>query len=404
MIEQLARKALTIIKLKFGLPKKGFLTGGSISNIIWELHSGNKAVINDIDIFLYNIPTEEEGNIFKYQKVELNYLDGYKQITSSVFDAYSIKSSTNNGIFNEIFYESVNNSPQLIIDSFDINCVKIGYSIEDDEFYWTDEFEDFIKTGEIKVCNLNTPAHTSIRIVKKKKELNTSLKDFELSMCQHVMIHQNQFLDIYRTRFKQRYADLYADERDYLDNFYKLDRDVDIEKYLDIEKNVDDKIYCLTPKNTHPLFDPNISYGGENIPGFTIPSTSKHFLFYMRNIYKNELLREVWNRFFYFYKSNDYIDIDINSREEDVNMMCELVKSHPLMLPNLDGYKLSEQIFIIKEVQYKIANLYDKETAIAVLENARIKNNHELDEDECLILGLSVRKKVNRPVDIDTLP
>ena len=62
-IEILARKALDILKSKWGLPKRGFLAGGSLANTIWELHSGNKAVVNDIDIFLFdgNIKNQEEN-------------------------------------------------------------------------------------------------------------------------------------------------------------------------------------------------------------------------------------------------------------------------------------------------------------------------------------------------------
>ena len=39
-IEILARKAVDILKSKWGLPKKGFLAGGSLANLIWEIHSG----------------------------------------------------------------------------------------------------------------------------------------------------------------------------------------------------------------------------------------------------------------------------------------------------------------------------------------------------------------------------
>ena len=52
-IELLARKALDIIKTNWGLPDKGFIAGGSIANIMWELVSGNKAAVNDIDVFLF---------------------------------------------------------------------------------------------------------------------------------------------------------------------------------------------------------------------------------------------------------------------------------------------------------------------------------------------------------------
>ena len=52
-IEILCRKAIEIIKDNWGIPERGFIAGGSIANIIWELVSGKKAIVNDIDVFLF---------------------------------------------------------------------------------------------------------------------------------------------------------------------------------------------------------------------------------------------------------------------------------------------------------------------------------------------------------------
>ena len=53
-VEQLAKNAIDKIKSQWGLPKRGFIAGGSISNLIWEEVSGTKAIINDIDVFLFD--------------------------------------------------------------------------------------------------------------------------------------------------------------------------------------------------------------------------------------------------------------------------------------------------------------------------------------------------------------
>ena len=53
-VQQLAQRAIDKIKSQWGLPKRGFITGGSISNLIWEEVSGTKAIINDIDVFLFD--------------------------------------------------------------------------------------------------------------------------------------------------------------------------------------------------------------------------------------------------------------------------------------------------------------------------------------------------------------
>jgi hypothetical protein len=79
-VESLARKAINIIKETWGLPEKGFIAGGSISNIIWELVSGNKAVVNDIDVFLFDgeISMNEADDITRSGR-KLSYVD--KDIT-----------------------------------------------------------------------------------------------------------------------------------------------------------------------------------------------------------------------------------------------------------------------------------------------------------------------------------
>ena len=53
-IESLGRQAIDRIKSEWGLPLHGFVAGGAIANIVWELVSGNKAVVNDIDIFVFD--------------------------------------------------------------------------------------------------------------------------------------------------------------------------------------------------------------------------------------------------------------------------------------------------------------------------------------------------------------
>jgi hypothetical protein len=68
-IEKLARKAINILKSDFELPNRGFLAGGSIANIIWELVSGNKAIVNDIDIFIHDDDKRlnNDKRLFQYE-------------------------------------------------------------------------------------------------------------------------------------------------------------------------------------------------------------------------------------------------------------------------------------------------------------------------------------------------
>lgn len=402
-VEKIAREALDIIKSKYGLPSHGFITGGSIANLMWEIVSGNKAIINDIDVFLFSddgycrdTRVDPKDHIFKYDKMEVQYFEAYQQMSSSVYtkDSYIIKESTNDGIFNYVKYESNNPSHKLIIESFDINCTRIGYSIDEDKFYWEKDFEEFLQSGELKISNLNTPAHTAIRILKKKEELNAKLDDFEIELVQYVL-DSHKMIDINRLRFKQRYADMYDKYKSYLDRFFEIQHDEELEKYL-VGIGVNDSIYRLVSK--HEInFDKEI--GDRSMPlkicidrDATKINTSSDFLFYIRNIYNNEELKKLWEKIYYLYWGPEYIDIKINY--EDIDFLSKLTKSYPRILNNLKGLKLSQQLEVTKRVLTNVSIYHDYETAIAVLENIKV-GDIPLDEDECLILGLSVRKKVH---------
>ena len=54
-IEKMARNALSFLKTKeTNFPKFGTIAGGSLGNLIWEQVSGNVAVVNDIDVFIFD--------------------------------------------------------------------------------------------------------------------------------------------------------------------------------------------------------------------------------------------------------------------------------------------------------------------------------------------------------------
>ena len=90
-IESLGRQAIDRIKSEWGLPLHGFVAGGAIANIVWELVSGNKAVVNDIDIFVFDgIEKELDNNkktLFNYQEKETKYYEDYNGMN---FNNYTI--------------------------------------------------------------------------------------------------------------------------------------------------------------------------------------------------------------------------------------------------------------------------------------------------------------------------
>lgn len=395
-IEKLGRQALSRIKEEWGLPKRGLLAGGSLANIIWELVSGNKAIVNDIDIFLLEQETdyEEVKSLFEYKETEDLYYEQYAGIgwVTKTKDYYKIKSAEKEGIFNNIGCVSNSKDPFIVINSFDINSTRVGYDIEQDKFYWTSDFEEFLKTGELKISTLITPAHTAIRISKKQKELNATLNEFEYKLCQHSLHYK--FSDILRYRFKDRYKEMYVDNFEILKKYFKIRVDDIISDYVKNKYQSSDKIYELVP-----LLDSKVEEGN-----FFIVNTksvfndvnlnkihnSKDFLFYMRNIYGDIEKSKVFSDLSHLFRTDDYIDTQIN--DDDVQLLSRLSKWAPASINNLKGYKLSEQIFIVK----KLLKTYKEDPiiAISILEDIKIDKDIDIDEQTSLLLELSVRKKI----------
>ena len=418
-IESLGRQAIERIKSEWGLPKRGFLAGGSIANIVWELVSGNKAVVSDIDVFIFDsleekINTSNRDTLFNYQEKETRYYEDYTGMCFNTYtkDFYSIIEAERDGMFNNIRYKSNSQDPSLIIKSFDINSTRIGYSIEKDELYWTSEFEEFLKTGELKVTNLMTPSHTAIRIVKKSKDLNVKLDEFEFKLIQYAL--SCNFQDRIKLRFRERYLELYKEYSDILKDYFTIKRDIEAEDYVKIHYQKEVQLFYLSPKSVTDSSDEvsefdRLMYShrlelfkeDENI---NLIFKSSDFLFYMRNIYGKEELGKIWKKLYFYFNDVNYIDKEVSI--EDIELLCRFSKNAPNSIENLKGYKLSDQILIIKKFLDKYKE--DPIIAISILENIKVNKDIELDDQTSLILELSVRKqivndtrgKVNKILDI----
>jgi hypothetical protein len=384
-IEQLAKNAIDKIKTTWGLPKSGFIAGGSIANLIWEEVSGTKAVINDIDVFLFdgllkNYNGDKKEFIYSFKEDEQKFwYDDYVGIRfyDQVKNYYSIVDSTKDDIFNYINYKSNTDNPEIIIKSFDINCTAVGYSIEEDRFYWTTEFEKFLKTGELKITNLKTPCHTAIRIVKKKEELDVKLDLFELDILQHTL-SKNKLGDTYKVRFQDRYYDLF-NKYSILKNYFTIDADKDCMEH--VKKTYDKEVNLWTLNSVKEIvFSDNV-----------IDSVIKgdDLLFYLRNIYNKPELTEVWSLLKPLFINENYVD---GGDIEDIKFLSRVIKYVPRTITNLRGYKLTEQISIVK----KLLEIYKEEPIIAfsVLERHLIDPNLEIDESTALLYELSVRKEI----------
>ena len=396
-IESLGRQAIDRIKSEWGLPLHGFLAGGAIANIVWELVSNNKAVVNDIDIFIFDGIEKEldtdKNSLFSYQEKETKYYeDNYTGMNFNNYtkDFYSIVESEREDIFNTIRYKSNTSDPSLIIKSFDINATRIGYDIDNDKLYWTSEFEEFLKTGELKISNIMTPSHTAVRIAKKSKELNAKLEEFEFKLLQYALSYR--FVDRIKLRFKERYLEMCKEHKDILSKYFKMSRDLDTEDFVFRKTGEKVNLYYLIPECSEvlPEFEsPKKIFDEDNNLNKIFKSTD--FLFYMRNIYnKEENLKDMWGKLYYYFNDIHYIDKEVS--QEDMDLLQRFSNYAPDSIEKLKGLKISEQIKIIKKFLDKFKE--DPIIAISILENIKVDKDIILDDQTMLLLELSVRKKI----------
>jgi hypothetical protein len=396
-IEQLSRDALNKLKSKWDLPKKGFIAGGSLANTIWELVSGKEAVINDIDVFiLRNIinvfnPLDRKS-LYRFKKEEKTYHEDYSGITfsqKSTRSFYLVATSEREGIFNYVEYDSNRTEPQFILDSFDLNCVGVGYSIEEDKFYWTENFKEFLKTGKIKVVNGQTPSHTAIRIGSKEIELGAKVDEEEWIILSHLM--SGGYGDINKRLFKERYRDKFLSSP-HLSEIFQLEEDDYYKEYIKIRHGEDVNLWKLSPikykgynsnNSLSDLFQINNYWVDDNI-------TSIHdtcdLLFYLRNVKDNPILKDHWKDF--HFNRIDYMD---GATREDKDFILNLGKWTTAM-NSLDGLKLVEQVEITKKLINEFSD--DPIIAISLLEKGNFKLPEEFDESTKLLLELSVRKEI----------
>jgi hypothetical protein len=393
-IEELGRIAINHLRETYKpFPKSGFIAGGALANLIWEFVSNNKAIINDIDVFIYDGEYKKPDNgpsLWNSEKREkLTYLSTDKSViihynglsTSLVAkEYYKINKCENEGIFNKIYYEASTNDVKIIIDSFDINCTQIGYSIEDNKFYWTKDFEEFLKTSDLKLVNLLSPSHSAIRLVKKKDELNCNLSDSEIELCS-IAISRN-FGDINRKYFTEKYLTIFRRYSDFLKKYFTIKKSGKINAMFNNPSLPDIELFeLITLERTefNDIDDNNIYYSTE-------------LLFWTRNIKGNKYYETIWKRLRIIFSSKYYIDCTIDLK--DIELINRIMNIAPKSYTNLKDLKLSEQIRMIKTLMDKFKN--DQSIAIALLEKSNLKelDLQNLDEDDILLLELSVRKEI----------
>ncbi len=389
--QEIFRQALDQIKSKWELPNSGFLAGGALGNATWNILKGKNAPINDLDIYRLvelkkQISTKEMKEKQHFTKNEKWVYEDYTGLNVGYQQKgwYTIEKVSVDGIYNFVDYKSSTDDKSIVIDSFDINSCQIGYDIDNDKFIWTKDFERFLESDELRLTNLTSPAHSAIRLAKKKNDLDAKLPDIELNIISYAMKHI-KFMDTQKFRFKERYANMYKTYEFELNKHFDLVRDHEIEEYLINNLGVYDFIWTLEPKNQE------IELIKGEVQGLFL---SKDFLFYVRNILNKRNLEKLWFNLNPIMDTNmsisEYVDMDLD--EKSIERLRKLIVYAPNTNRNLKGLSISKQLETFDTILSKFPT--DPFLAISIMEKYNLKDCNLDDEMELLLMELAIRKDI----------
>jgi len=125
---------------------------------------------------------------------------------------------------------------QYILNGFDFNCCQVGIDLSNNQIYYTQEFVEFLNTQQLEITALYTPAHTAIRLFKKKDELNCYCN---IEKCME-LLSQPLLGDIrkyvnklhFAFYFSHKYKDMFMKYYSEIKQYFKLVRFFDDKKYM----------------------------------------------------------------------------------------------------------------------------------------------------------------------------
>lgn len=230
--KDIVSKVLNILNESCTIPDNGFLAGGAVANTLLSMKYGDTYPINDLDIF---IESEEKDDPFDMEyrssmaptrTQELTILSGYYEgeLSYDHGSNYRILEVERDGLLNWITISRVSDRSNLrnysyILNGFDFNCCQVGIDLKTNELYYTEEFEEFLNTKQLDVTAIYTPAHTAIRLFKKKKELNCycdvekcmELLSQPLIRETRVRLHSRYFGTYFSHKYKSMFLEHYGD-------------------------------------------------------------------------------------------------------------------------------------------------------------------------------------------------
>ena len=190
-------------------PQEYFIAGGAISNTIHHLLNpeiNKKPIINDIDFFFFNRRTEldfglynDDGFITQSLNPVVSMDDYGRTWLGARGESIRMSNSERFGIVNKVTIDvHLSQSTEFVstdyyeqlIQNFDLNCCCVGIDRVNNKIIYTKKFVDFLCNNKIEVISVTYPLQTAVRMLRKSKELQSDVTNFEteMSLLQHSFV------------------------------------------------------------------------------------------------------------------------------------------------------------------------------------------------------------------------
>lgn len=192
------------------LPSHGILAGQAVDSAITDLWGRGGGVYNDLDVFRQCKvePRKIALASATAHRSELSVYYGHPpeddyeafQVVAETVDTYSIESVSRDGMLNYVncrmsdgYYQS-KLSARHVLSGFDLNCVRAGVDLATGKLYWDHHYEAFLHSRQVKIAMMHTPAHTLLRMLKKREELPDVFIDLDLAATACAAVANSQTL------------------------------------------------------------------------------------------------------------------------------------------------------------------------------------------------------------------
>jgi len=167
------------------LPSHGVVAGQAVASVLDHMQGLRDSPINDVDVFrvagIRHLRRQSTiiGTI-RHQEVSLaNAGLDYASLASFLerMRSYRVSTVSRNGLLNYVNCDTGQHrplsllTPSRVIQSFDLNCVRVAVDLATGELVWDRHFENFLKYRRVEICAMHTPWHTFLRALKKSYDL-----------------------------------------------------------------------------------------------------------------------------------------------------------------------------------------------------------------------------------------